>query len=118
MRETPPELDLKKIRDVPIALFCGKTDQLASKGDYMWVREQLLDTLCYFKEFNLGHLGLLVPKDRQHFFDMLELCKAYNPDYVQSQSEQETGIDTNLLQKMIKNAEAKKQSSFQFAQFK
>jgi len=77
----PPEYDLSQIKEVPIALFCGSKDQLASKDDYLWLREQLLDTLCYFKEFNLGHMGFLIPPNRQHFYEMLELCKAYNPHF-------------------------------------
>jgi len=28
---TPPEYDLSKIKEVPIALFCGIKDRLASK---------------------------------------------------------------------------------------
>ena len=33
-QETPPEFDLSNIKDIPIALFCGKEDLLASPGDY------------------------------------------------------------------------------------
>jgi lysosomal acid lipase/cholesteryl ester hydrolase len=34
-----PEYDLSKIRDVPIALFCGRKDVLASPEDYEWTKE-------------------------------------------------------------------------------
>jgi hypothetical protein len=79
----PPEYDLKKIVDVPIALLCGNKDMLSSPEDYKWLKEILIDnnTMCCFKEYNLGHLGILMPKDRVHVYDMLELCKAYNTDY-------------------------------------
>lgn len=87
-QEEPPEYDLTKVKGVPIALFCGLKDQLASPLDYHWLMEHLLEnnttddqTLIYFKEFNLGHMGFLVPPNRQHFYEMLELCKAYNPYY-------------------------------------
>ncbi len=36
---TAPEYDLSKIKDVPIALFCGRNDVLASPQDYEWTKE-------------------------------------------------------------------------------
>jgi len=79
----PPIYDLSKIDKVPIALFCGSTDRLASPEDYKWLKGQLLKTLCYFKEYSLGHMGFLMPPNplHSHFLDMLELMKTFNPDY-------------------------------------
>ena len=74
---------MNKISEIPIALFCGKLDMLSSPDDYLWLKSQLLETksMIYFKEFDLGHLGVLMPKDRTHFYEMLELMKAYHPAY-------------------------------------
>ena len=47
----PPEYDLKAIQGVPIALFCGLKDRLASQGDYQWLKEQLGEAVVYYKEF-------------------------------------------------------------------
>lgn len=39
------------------------------------------DSLVYFKEYDLGHLGFLSPCGRHHMIEMLELCRGFNPDY-------------------------------------
>ena len=72
-QETPPAFDLSAIKKAPIALFCGSLDQLASPEDYKWLRDQLIntDSLVYFKEFKLGHMGLLMPPNNNHFFEIL-----------------------------------------------
>jgi hypothetical protein len=76
---------LSKIHDVPIALVCGRLDMLSSPEDYLWLKEEFLrsKTLVYFKEFELGHLGILMPKERTHFYEMLELMKSYHPGFQQ-----------------------------------
>lgn len=63
---TPPEYDLSKIKEVPIALFCGIKDRLASKEDYQWTRDQLGSNVVFYKEYDLGHLGLMCPADKGH----------------------------------------------------
>ena len=81
----PPELNLSKIKDVPIAMMVGSCDQLSSKPDYEWLRDQLADTLVYYKEFDLGHCAFLIPKSPAHFAEVIELSKAFNPDYLPRQ---------------------------------
>ncbi len=75
--DRPPVYDLKKIEGIPIALLCGSGDRLASPQDYKWLRDQLMHTLCYYKEYDFGHLGFLIPANKRIFFDMLELSKIY-----------------------------------------
>jgi hypothetical protein len=36
-----------------------------------------MHTLCYYKEYDFGHLGFLIPANKRIFFDMLELAKIY-----------------------------------------
>ena len=76
--DQPPAYDLSSIYGVPIALLCGSKDQLSSPGDFRWLRDQLGQTLCYYKEYDFGHLGFLIPPDKRIFFDILELVKRHN----------------------------------------
>lgn len=61
---------------MPIGLFFGKGDLLVSTGDYEWLRDELLKrkNCCFYKEYDLGHLGLVMPKDRTLFYDILALA--------------------------------------------
>ena len=76
----PPEYDLTRIKDVPIALFCGLKDRLASAGDYRWLKEQLSvnNTVKYYREFNLGHCGFLIPPSYEHLYEIVNLAKQYS----------------------------------------
>lgn len=76
------DYDFTKIEGVPIALFCGKGDLLASPPNYLWLRDQLEehspDSMCFFKEYDLGHMALIIPKVRDCFDDMVALLRKYN----------------------------------------
>ena len=56
---------------------------LASPEDYKWLRDMLIasESLVFYKEYNLGHMGLLFPPNKRSFFDMLELIKTFNPEF-------------------------------------
>lgn len=75
---------------MPIALFCGTKDKLSSEIDYKWLRDRLIEqhSCIYFKEFELGHLAMLMPADKRHLLEMLELVKKANPDYQPNKSSQ------------------------------
>jgi hypothetical protein len=79
--ELPPKYDLSQIHHFPIALFCGREDLLASTEDYTWLSKELekTDSLLAFKEFDIGHLGFLLPTDATLFIEMLELMHEKNP---------------------------------------
>jgi len=34
----------------------------------------------FYKEYEFGHLAFLFPPQKRHFYEMLELCKTFNPD--------------------------------------
>eukprot|EP00354_Favella_ehrenbergii_P009296 CAMPEP_0170477390 /NCGR_PEP_ID=MMETSP0123-20130129/18684_1 /TAXON_ID=182087 /ORGANISM="Favella ehrenbergii, Strain Fehren 1" /LENGTH=144 /DNA_ID=CAMNT_0010749139 /DNA_START=568 /DNA_END=999 /DNA_ORIENTATION=- len=71
--EQVPEIDLQSFSDIPIGLFFGKSDLLVSPGDYLWLRDELVkaNNCAFFKEYNIGHLGLVIPKDKTLFYDLL-----------------------------------------------
>jgi hypothetical protein len=75
---------LNKIRDLPIALLGGSTDLLASKSDFRDLRDNLFRTnsCIFYKEYEYGHLGFLIPPEKTLFYELLELCAIYNPDYI------------------------------------
>ena len=52
--QTPPLIDLTKIstQDVPIAMFVGKQDPLATPTDAQWARDQLGGQVIYYHEMD------------------------------------------------------------------
>ena len=62
---TPPHYDLSQIKDFPISLICGMNDMLSSPVDYKNLNKLLINNgnKVDFREYEVGHLGLLVPKD-------------------------------------------------------
>ena len=80
--ESVPEIDLRSFSGANISMFCGKEDLMVSPGDYHWLKEELSakDNLRYFKEYDLGHVGLMIPKDRTVFYDMLAVAKHFAPE--------------------------------------
>ena len=71
-----PEIDLKSFSGAPIAMFCGKEDMVVSPDDYHWLKEELMvkENIRYFKEYDLGHMGLLIPNERTVHYDMLAVA--------------------------------------------
>ena len=64
-------------------LFCGKTDLMASPGDYIWLDKKLAENKKLYGgmyEYELGHLGLLMPKDRSVFEDYFRAIIKYNKE--------------------------------------
>jgi len=76
---TPPLIDLHKIQKVPIGLFVGTSDQLATVDDNRWAKTQLA-TLKFYKEYSLGHLSFMIGRDMSYFsVDVMNLLKQYHP---------------------------------------
>lgn len=65
-----------------VALFCGKTDLLASPMNYRWLETKLSNAgaLHLFKEYELGHMGLIMPKDKTIFQDILNVIRECNKE--------------------------------------
>jgi hypothetical protein len=58
---------------------------LASLADFREMRDILSanNSCVFYKEYDYGHLGFLIPPDNLFFYELLELCSRFNPDYVQ-----------------------------------
>lgn len=77
---TAKEINLKKKKDIPIAIFAGLSDLLVEPNDTQWIKDQLYEDLVYYKEFNLGHMSYLTAKDMSYFSEnVIDLVKAYHP---------------------------------------
>ena len=73
-----PAIDLKKVRDVPIALIAGSKDHLSTVEDTRWALKQMTSHVVFYKEYNLGHLSYFIAKDMSYFSnDVMELIKKY-----------------------------------------
>lgn len=86
-QNTPPEINLQNIQSVPIGLFVGNLDQLATVDDNRWAKTQL-KTLKFYKEYNLGHLSFMIGKDMTYFSgDVMNMLKEYHPAKVAEQEQ-------------------------------
>lgn len=76
---TPPVINLKNIKSVPIGIFVGKSDMLGTVKDNRWAKTQL-KTLKFYREYDLGHLGFLIGKDMSYFSDdVMNMLNVYHP---------------------------------------
>lgn len=79
----PPEYNLKKVNKIPIALFGGKDDKLASVEDVEWLREQLDTNVIFYSIYEkMGHLTFLLSKDMDWFDDALVLIETFKTDFL------------------------------------
>lgn len=77
---TAPLFEISNIKNIPVALYCGTDDLLSSEKDYNWLRSELdaNGSLAFFGEYDLGHLGLLMPEDESHFKDIIGVLDKHN----------------------------------------
>jgi len=77
---------------------------LASPGDYTELALKLQNSasLCFFKEYELGHMGLIIPKDRTHIVEMVELCRQLNPDVTEDYKPMPAWTETFLQRESAK----------------
>ena len=61
------EIPLSEIKEVPIAIFGGKDDEIADSFDTMWTKEQIGDAVVHYQIINGGHISFLVGKDMSYF---------------------------------------------------
>lgn len=81
-RDTPPDINLKKISNkVPIAMFVGNDDDLATVRNAEWIRSEIgKDTVFSLKTLeNFGHATFNFGKDRDYLDDIHSYLKTYNP---------------------------------------
>ena len=77
---SPPELKLDKIKKMPIAMFVGADDGLATAMDTEWEAGQIGERLVHYeiiKDFD--HEAFLLGRDMSYIDRALDLVKEYNP---------------------------------------
>ena len=61
------EISLKNITQVPIAIFIGSDDIVATDIDGRWTAEQIGSAVVHYQVINGGHLSFIVAKDMSWF---------------------------------------------------
>lgn len=75
--DTPPELDLASIK-LPIAMFVGKQDTLATPDDCTWAKGLIQSVEHYQEMDDFDHSCFGTGKDMSYFDKAMELIKAKN----------------------------------------
>ena len=77
----PLEYDLSKIKEIPIALFGGKEDKLATEEDIEWLKLKIGENLVFNKIYEkMGHLSFLMSNDLTWINDAILLIDAFAVD--------------------------------------
>lgn len=72
------EIDLSAIQSVPVAVFVGKYDIVATPTDGQWTVDQIGDAVVHYQEINGGHLTFVVGKDVSWFTeDVMGILNEY-----------------------------------------
>ena len=72
-------LDLQKISKVPVAMFVGEHDDLATPGDSEWAKSQIKSVVHYKEIPSLNHGSFTMAKDMSFMNEVLQLVSKYNP---------------------------------------
>jgi len=75
----PPEIKLSNIKEMPIAMFVGGDDHLATPSDAIWEREQLGNVVHFEVMSDFDHESFMLGLDTSYITRALELVKQYNP---------------------------------------
>jgi len=69
---------MENIQGFNIVLVCGKGDLLVSPDDYNWLKDELINNgnNVEFLEYQQGHLGLVMPKDKEETETILAIIKS------------------------------------------
>lgn len=77
--ELPPRIPVENITKVPIAMFVGKSDELADPVDNE-VAKREIPSLVFYEEYRLGHLAFMIARDMSWFTeDAMSLLDLYHP---------------------------------------
>ena len=78
-QKTPPDFDLSLLT-MPLAIFSGDTDGLATVKDVAWTVQQLQNsTVVFNKQYQAGHLTFAIGKDMSFLTDdAVPLTNKYN----------------------------------------
>jgi hypothetical protein len=79
-QEDPLDIPVHKISKVPIGMFVGQYDKMASLIDSREAHARMKQAVKFYKEYPLGHLAFLVAKDMSYFTeDVVSFIKEHHP---------------------------------------
>jgi len=76
----PPEIPISDI-DIPIAMFVGKYDTLATPWDNRENKDKIKNLVLY-EELELDHLSFMMGKDMTYFKSVLDVLNQYNDHWI------------------------------------
>ena len=89
-QEKPPSIDLTQIKDVPIAMFVGKQDDLGTPALGRWTKERVKDVLIHYEELdNHNHFSSSVGKDMSFMTTVIELLDYVNAPVAKAEGEKQ-----------------------------
>jgi poly(3-hydroxyalkanoate) synthetase len=65
--EKPPEINLGNIKKVPVGMFVGEYDKMATPNDSRYIRAKIGEAVTFYNEYKLGHLAFMVGKNMSYF---------------------------------------------------
>lgn len=68
-QKTPPLVNLKNIKKIPVAMFVGNEDDLGDVTDCRWARDEINaggTALKYYTEIPAGHATFMIGKDMSY----------------------------------------------------
>jgi hypothetical protein len=75
------QYDIENIKDIPICMFVGKDDKLATLEDNRILRNTFLKSniLHFYKEYeNVGHATFFLNKNNEYLIDVLRCLEDFN----------------------------------------
>jgi len=75
--ENAPEILVKDIKNMPIALLVGDSDLLGDVKDNQWLRDTLGDNIKFYKEYSMGCASFYIGKDMSYLEDVHDILKKY-----------------------------------------
>lgn len=71
-QDTPPDIPLDNIKTMPVALFVGTADELATTKDSKWTISKLGESVEEDEDLNkVGHMTFLLAKDMSYFNNVM-----------------------------------------------
>jgi len=78
-QDTPPIVNIGKIRKVPIAMYVGMQDPLANYMDTRWIRDSISSVMSYTEIYDFDHSSFLSGTNMTYVDDVIDHMKEFNP---------------------------------------
>ena len=72
-------IPIDSINQVPVAMFIGTSDVLATSTDSEWTKNEIGDAVIHYEYITGGHLSYFVGKDMTYFNTVMDLLAEYQP---------------------------------------